>query len=157
MFLFFFSSRRRHTRCSRDWSSDVCSSDLVGRGDPGARAPQAPTRCDHPVARRRWLRSGRRPAPYRGRAPGDHRGCTNRGIYVPPARGPGPVKSRAGRWLGWLLALVGVGLALKFFTGFPWQVTFAALLGADRWLLVVAPAVDHPLLAADGWGWHLIL
>src|SRR2546429_8721383 len=28
MFFFFFSSRRRHTRCSRDWSSDVCSSDL---------------------------------------------------------------------------------------------------------------------------------
>src|SRR2546422_3545038 len=28
---FFFSSRRRHTRCSRDWSSDVCSSDLVKR------------------------------------------------------------------------------------------------------------------------------
>src|SRR6266550_7700701 len=27
-FFFFFSSRRRHTRCSRDWSSDVCSSDL---------------------------------------------------------------------------------------------------------------------------------
>src|SRR6266550_7673649 len=27
-FSFFFSSRRRHTRCSRDWSSDVCSSDL---------------------------------------------------------------------------------------------------------------------------------
>src|SRR2546429_2280501 len=26
-FIFFFSSRRRHTRCSRDWSSDVCSSD----------------------------------------------------------------------------------------------------------------------------------
>src|SRR5436305_551049 len=24
---FFFSSRRRHTRCGRDWSSDVCSSD----------------------------------------------------------------------------------------------------------------------------------
>src|SRR2546422_6055595 len=28
---FFFSSRRRHTRCSRDWSSDVCSSDLGAR------------------------------------------------------------------------------------------------------------------------------
>src|SRR5256884_1632687 len=27
--VFFFSSRRRHTRCSRDWSSDVCSSDLI--------------------------------------------------------------------------------------------------------------------------------
>src|SRR6266700_6357647 len=30
-FFFFFSSRRRHTMFSRDWSSDVCSSDL---GDP---------------------------------------------------------------------------------------------------------------------------
>src|SRR5690606_40825195 len=29
-FSFFFSSRRRHTRFSRDWSSDVCSSDLKG-------------------------------------------------------------------------------------------------------------------------------
>src|SRR5699024_12056801 len=29
---FFFSSRRRHTRSKRDWSSDVCSSDLA-RGD----------------------------------------------------------------------------------------------------------------------------
>src|SRR5437899_6934002 len=27
---FFFSSRRRHTRCLSDWSSDVCSSDLPG-------------------------------------------------------------------------------------------------------------------------------
>src|SRR5436305_5089108 len=34
---FFFSSRRRHTRCGRDWSSDVCSSDLFN----GARAGQA--------------------------------------------------------------------------------------------------------------------
>src|SRR2546429_1949234 len=31
LLLFFFSSRRRHTRCSRDWSSDVCSSDLMLR------------------------------------------------------------------------------------------------------------------------------
>src|SRR3712207_7082160 len=31
MFIFFFfSSRRRHTRYWRDWSSDVCSSDLIG-------------------------------------------------------------------------------------------------------------------------------
>src|SRR5436305_5304090 len=28
-FCFFFSSRRRHTRCGRDWISDVCSSDLI--------------------------------------------------------------------------------------------------------------------------------
>src|SRR5690606_39604831 len=35
-FFFFFSSRRRHTRFSRDWSSDVCSSDLASHyfGDP---------------------------------------------------------------------------------------------------------------------------
>src|SRR2546421_10355097 len=44
---FFFSSRRRHTRSDRDWSSDVCSSDLVrGAGgglcrlqEGGIRAP----------------------------------------------------------------------------------------------------------------------
>src|SRR2546421_6027628 len=29
LFFFFFSSRRRHTRSDRDWSSDVCSSDLL--------------------------------------------------------------------------------------------------------------------------------
>src|SRR6266498_5009042 len=32
---FFFSSRRRHTRCGRDWSSDVCSSDLWFGADGG--------------------------------------------------------------------------------------------------------------------------
>src|SRR5205814_3838314 len=34
---FFFSSRRRHTRCLSDWSSDVCSSDLepVQQAPPG--------------------------------------------------------------------------------------------------------------------------
>src|SRR5256884_599341 len=47
LFAFFFSIRRRHTSCSRDWSSDVCSSDL-GAASP-RRAP----------ARRR-----RRPGPH---------------------------------------------------------------------------------------------
>src|SRR6266536_6465263 len=32
MLPFFFSSRRRHTRSTRDWSSDVCSSDLDDEG-----------------------------------------------------------------------------------------------------------------------------
>src|SRR5690606_39737321 len=36
--LFFFSSRRRHTRFSRDWSSDVCSSDLTS-ATPASDAP----------------------------------------------------------------------------------------------------------------------
>src|SRR5206468_7891820 len=35
--IFFFSSRRRHTRSDRDWSSDVCSSDLVYAFRLGAR------------------------------------------------------------------------------------------------------------------------
>src|SRR5215217_802540 len=38
MFFFFFSSRRRHTRYWRDWSSDVCSSDLVAEDQPEMRA-----------------------------------------------------------------------------------------------------------------------
>src|SRR2546422_1515339 len=45
---FFFSSRRRHTRCSRDWSSDVCSSDLwPGRADPGDAQALQGVRADH--------------------------------------------------------------------------------------------------------------
>src|SRR2546429_3472014 len=32
--VFFCAGRRRHTRCSRDWSSDVCSSDLHGQLEP---------------------------------------------------------------------------------------------------------------------------
>src|SRR6266436_6481087 len=42
MALFFLSGRRRHTRCSRDWSSDVCSADLA-RLTPGHDA-----RCEMP-------------------------------------------------------------------------------------------------------------
>src|SRR6266542_5881056 len=37
LFFFFFSSRRRHTSCYRDWSSDVCSSDLAAGGADRAR------------------------------------------------------------------------------------------------------------------------
>src|SRR5205814_6798557 len=36
---FFYSSRRRHTRCLSDWSSDVCSSDLYFTGLPVAINP----------------------------------------------------------------------------------------------------------------------
>src|SRR5207245_3525357 len=41
IFFFFFSSRRRHTRCYRDWSSDVCSSDL-GEERPAADMEDPP-------------------------------------------------------------------------------------------------------------------
>src|SRR5205807_4837265 len=43
LILFFFSSRRRHTRLQGDWSSDVCSSDLSTRfGGAAARSRQGP-------------------------------------------------------------------------------------------------------------------
>src|SRR5437899_9504297 len=41
---FFFSSRRRHTRCLSDWSSDVCSSDLAAMAE--ARAAIADLEAD---------------------------------------------------------------------------------------------------------------
>src|SRR5690606_28173321 len=41
---FFFSSRRRHTRFSRDWSSDVCSSDLHAQIFSGERIVRRETR-----------------------------------------------------------------------------------------------------------------
>src|SRR5215208_4583862 len=55
---FFVSSRRRHTRWPRDWSSDVCSSDLSGRIVPimdqlamhpyGDSSSQPPKKSKHP-------------------------------------------------------------------------------------------------------------
>src|SRR2546430_3956060 len=58
--VFFFSSRRRHTRFDCDWSSDVCSSDLHVRGPQPASdrafrgqhsAPRFRDRLPHPVER----------------------------------------------------------------------------------------------------------
>src|SRR6266849_7848188 len=40
---FFFSSRRRHTRSTRDWSSDVCSSDLIAWKPEGPMEPAVMT------------------------------------------------------------------------------------------------------------------
>src|SRR2546428_13979526 len=48
---FFFSSRRRHTRSDRDWSSDVCSSDLLPAGaGPRAGGPAGERGGDGPGA-----------------------------------------------------------------------------------------------------------
>src|SRR6478672_13030268 len=46
--IFFFSSRRRHTRSDRDWSSDVCSSDLTSAVFPTTGARRARTPSDGP-------------------------------------------------------------------------------------------------------------
>src|SRR5437868_14382918 len=55
--LFFFSSRRRHTRSKRDWSSDVCSSDLPPRPRPD---PRSDDRAGDDGGRRRAGTRGRR-------------------------------------------------------------------------------------------------
>src|SRR5438046_296093 len=68
-YFFFFSSRRRHTRLVSDWSSDVCSSDLVSSPqpwswarpreipDPTRRSPSPGRRTAHPP-RSRDVHSG---------------------------------------------------------------------------------------------------
>jgi len=67
------------------------------------------------------------------------------------------VTTRRWRLLLWLSGLVGAGFALKFLTGFPWRVTFTALLDANPWLLAIALVANLSSLVAKGWGWHLIL
>src|SRR6266508_839001 len=70
MFFFFFSSRRRHTRWPRDWSSDMCSSDLrsplrsrwSGRTSPPPRAWfDGSARRPPPIPRRAGSCDGRTP------------------------------------------------------------------------------------------------
>src|SRR5690606_40451530 len=95
--VFFYSSRRRQTRFSRDWSSDVCSSDLpaqlgLGPGDTvviptlcyptyevgarlaGARIVRADTPDDAPeTARLVWLNSPANPRSEERRVGKEHR------------------------------------------------------------------------------------
>src|SRR5688572_33116893 len=50
--IFFFSSRRRHTRFDCDWSSDVCSSDLVWRESASMPSTAPPRNVAPPTAMR---------------------------------------------------------------------------------------------------------
>src|SRR2546421_1102646 len=77
---FFFSSRRRHTRSDRDWSSDVCSSDLPAAGRCIRRTAYGSSRGPHPQrpsfrpASAADFADRRSAAPYRRRsvpAPGE--------------------------------------------------------------------------------------
>src|SRR5690606_39298367 len=70
-FLFFFSSRRRHTRFSRDWSSDVCSSDLTRGGRSRDSLPEG----------------GPRQRKVKGVA-AQGSGCSDEGRYAGCAQGP---------------------------------------------------------------------
>src|SRR6266536_2486937 len=65
---FFFSSRRRHTSSTRDWSSDVCSSDLLGPRRAARAGGARRGRLRVPPHRRRGARPPDPPAPGRRRA-----------------------------------------------------------------------------------------
>src|SRR5205814_3940759 len=108
LYYFFFSSRRRHTRCLSDWSSDVCSSDLVAHAparrvrDHAHRIEVLPRRAggDHdllPQPRRALLEQPRRGGEHRLRlahpagplARTFGEGPALRADEVPPAGGEG--------------------------------------------------------------------
>src|SRR3712207_9316835 len=72
--MFFFSSRRRHTRYWRDWSSDVCSSDLSAR--------------DRQDVDRRPPAGGQRRGGWRVRRPSD---CPQRAVAALVGLGEGRV------------------------------------------------------------------
>src|SRR3712207_9172405 len=88
-YFFFFSSRRRHTRYWRDWSSDVCSSDLA--------APDRPDRVHDPamrqVPRARGLGVARRAAAERLALREDARA---RGAMDGPVDAAAPEEARVG-------------------------------------------------------------
>src|SRR6267378_3533076 len=66
-FFFFFSSRRRHTRSLRDWSSDVCSSDL---------APSSAGRESTTLSSSAWQKGQRTTSRYRRSLSGPANGLT---------------------------------------------------------------------------------
>src|SRR5690625_7144524 len=85
--LFFFSSRRRNTRWPRDWSSDVCSSDLIddhASGAVGATAARS--------GRAGGAGAGDGGAERGGQAGGEREGGVGHAFC------PG----RRGRWVGWV-------------------------------------------------------
>src|SRR5207249_7484622 len=89
---FFFSSRRRHTRSKRDWSSDVCSSDLQGN-----RRGQGPE--DVPRDRRQERALGA-PGAYSARRPGRLGRGALRAHRLQPQRGEAEAKRSEERRVG---------------------------------------------------------
>src|SRR5690554_7426016 len=86
--IFFFSSRRRHTRCGRDWSSDVCSSDLEqllpGRsqhGVAGEKGQRSQIGTDHETgSQQQGSQTEHRPVQQKARQPASGLADTPDGI-----------------------------------------------------------------------------
>src|SRR5690349_23786200 len=93
IFFFFFSSRRRHTRSLRDWSSDVCSSDLSVARHRVAAIAEIDDRLLELLVAEPLLdrRQGRREVAVGG---ADHLPALGRRAGE-PARGESPLEARA--------------------------------------------------------------
>src|SRR5690348_17729125 len=72
---FFFSSRRRHTRWTGDWSSDVCSSDLASRLHRSGRSPSAADSSRTLSSRLASFRAARSRTAALGRTERTNQGC----------------------------------------------------------------------------------
>src|SRR5439155_23603960 len=124
LFFFFFSSRRRHTRWPRDWSSDVCSSDLYAWYSTAHYGAIAIGPFLGGVLAEWW---GYRAAfvgsavgigialgvglaiPVRRKAPTSER----------PGATFGDVRNDPGIWAGWIVAVSGLLIQGVVFTFFP--------------------------------------
>src|SRR3989449_1431415 len=107
--VFFFSSRRRHTRCSRDWSSDVCSTDLRGYydyWDTGSRATLRELLANEgaAVAAAQAVAPGFEPWEYFGYTRRQYRRIRELDAFLRRAAAP-------------LLDETGLGLRLRFLSG----------------------------------------
>src|SRR5690349_24965608 len=101
LLFFFFSSRRRHTRSLRDWSSDVCSSDLysrasIGQDRGGRRDRRVPTIARATGSRRRSSSSLRRYARSEERRVGKE--CRSRWSPYHEKKREERVSRCVGRW-----------------------------------------------------------
>ncbi len=61
------------------------------------------------------------------------------------------------RWWAWVLLVAGIGLILRFATGFPWRETADAIVGTSLPLVLGAVVLNLVAFAAKAWAWHLLL
>src|SRR5690625_1350020 len=109
--LFFFSSRRRHTRWPRDWSSDVCSSDLHGgpvRATTVARAQCCCLRRREPTGSLCPVDRGAGGGPGADRLRGDLIGTSGHGVAATHVHLTYPVLPCGGNLHGRLLRRNGL-------------------------------------------------
>src|SRR5262245_53421802 len=90
---FFFSSRRRHTRCLSDWSSDVCSSDLGVQRPVQCRLTRPVEAVDHEAAKRCGAAPPAAPLPA-GTPPGETPVAQHDRRATPRSANPPPSQSR---------------------------------------------------------------